>query len=300
MIRGPKARRRLMLAAVSLGIAAAAVGFSCGFDGEGESPTPEAGADTTPLLEASTIPHFDGGEPSDDTGAPETGPKGTCPTTLEGPMMVHVPRDGGAGFCIDSTEVTNAQYDKFLNASDGGAVEAGVPAGGLPLRCAGLKTFLRMPPQSDGGVTTPVTRIPWCAAYAYCAWANKRLCKNDAYGVADAGEWYEACSNQGTRIYPYGNAPDSGICDDFPGADTVVPVGSLPECVGGVPGLFDMSGNAYEFIDSCDGVGDASSCTARGTYYGTLSSTPGCLEVNPYPVLTTDPAAGFRCCADAK
>jgi formylglycine-generating enzyme required for sulfatase activity len=81
-------------------------------------------------------------------------------------------------------------------------------------------------------------------------------------------QWYAACSDHNMLTYPYGTAdvsyaacsdcdPDAG-CDASAtiGPDAAVAVGSIKTCEGGVPGgLFDMSGNAWEWQDSCDDLG---------------------------------------------
>ena len=54
--------------------------------------------------------------------AGDAGKEGGCPGT-SGPVMVDV-----GGYCIDSTEVTRAQYDQFLQSSPS--------TGGQPAECA--------------------------------------------------------------------------------------------------------------------------------------------------------------------
>src|SRR5262249_26958906 len=86
-------------------------------------------------------------------------------SSLHGPAMVRT-----ASLGIDRTEVTNEEYGAFLasgfhlGASAAGCdpTESYVPAAGWPA-----------PPERSG---RPVTRVTWCAARAFCAWAGKRLC----------------------------------------------------------------------------------------------------------------------------
>lgn len=283
--------------AAAFAIAVGIVGFACGFDGVGTSPLAVEPPDTSVPTEASVIPRSDAAEgdsavPDADAGQP------SCPGT-QGPTMVRVGL-ADAGFCIDSTEVTNEQYDAFLLATAGGKVDAGIPAAGLPPRCNGLQTFGRNTAAPlDGGVKAhPVTSVPWCAAAAYCGWAGKRLCGGAINGVPDAGEWYAACSDLGTRSFPYGNTFVHGNCNEDGVVGTVESVGARPACEGGVAGLVDMSGNAAEWIDNCSGASDASACFAQGTYYGSGPSGT-CAATLTYLPGQTDIATGFRCCSTA-
>ena len=63
--------------------------------------------------------------------------------------------------------------------------------------------------------------------------------------------------------------------------DATVPVGSLAGCQGGFPGVFDMSGNAAEWEDSCGrAAADASTakdpCILRGGSYQHSQSGVSC------------------------
>ena len=107
----PRKIRRSVVPAV-LGLLAQA---GCG--GGGASPTDAAVIDP------------DGDSPD----ATETGPTVShCPTTLTGPSLVKIRWDEGIAFCIDSTEVTNADYATFLAAAVSPATgrQAPVPAAG--------------------------------------------------------------------------------------------------------------------------------------------------------------------------
>jgi len=114
--------RRVALFAITTGLLAAC-GLVAGIDGlevgecKGGVCAPEAGGGLDVQL-----------QPIDDTGPPiETGvfdaSSMPCTAGTKGPTMVRVGTTDN-NFCIDSTEVTNAEYDKFLGATDGGSVEA--------------------------------------------------------------------------------------------------------------------------------------------------------------------------------
>ena len=139
------------------------------------------------------------------------------------PGMTTASRQGGGGaYCIDQTEVTKAQYDKFITANVNINDQISVckpptnvnftPRGAWPPIESGISTD-----QKPAGYWTafnkslPVHYVDWCDAYAYCKWANKQLCGSVTGGEvppaladsADAGAWYNACSAQGTLRWPY-------------------------------------------------------------------------------------------------
>ncbi len=170
---------------------------------------------------------------------------------------------GTTVFCVDRLEVSNADYAVFLDAS----------APGAPPDACAWNTSYAPAVALDAGPDLPVLGVDWCDAYAYCAWAGKHLCgtvgggalapdKRDTTGDA----WWEACTHKGDKHYPYGDAfsitacadcnPDAG-CDPDASPPTSQPakVGTKHACEGGYTGLFDMSGNAWEWQDACDDTG---------------------------------------------
>lgn len=170
------------------------------------------------------------------------------------PAMVQVPvpgPGGGKDFCVDSTEATNKAYRAFLAAAEPPAAGSQITA------CAWNATYTV---GTLGADDLPVGGLDWCDAYAFCAWTGKRLCGAVAGGAlaygpfpSMASRWYVACSHGGANAFPYGNTYDPLACNGKPlDAGGPLPVGSLASCEGGYAGLFDMSGNVSEFIDSCD------------------------------------------------
>jgi hypothetical protein len=104
-------------------------------------------------------------------------------------------------FCIDSTEVTNAQYKPFVDDPSVNLLQQ-------PDECKGVNDSF-IPSTSDGGglnVTTradhPVVNVDWCDASAYCRWAGKRLCgaigggplQAGAAAVPGASQWAWSCT----------------------------------------------------------------------------------------------------------
>jgi formylglycine-generating enzyme required for sulfatase activity len=206
------------------------------------------------------------------------------------------------GFCIDSTEVTNAQYAQFV-ASKAGDVS------GQPATCSWNGSYV---PTASCSLATaaaaPVTCIDWCDAYAYCAWAGKRLCGHIGGGpntvaagaLADSDQWYRACSHAGEHKFPYGDTYVAQTCNDQArGVNAPIAVGTSPSCTGGYPGLFDMSGNVVEWTDGCDGTaGAADGCLIRGGAYDDdgPSGILECATISTNARQSVDATKGFRCC----
>jgi formylglycine-generating enzyme required for sulfatase activity len=211
----------------------------------------------------------------------------------------------GPGYCIDRTEVTQAHYAIFLTA-----IGSAPPA--QPPECAWNTSFAAacgFGLQPDA----PVAGVDWCDARAYCAWAGKRLCGRIGGGPSPpanratetVSQWYHACTGGGARAYPYGDMLDMTRCvtDAYDAGPKPANVGSLATCEGGLPDLFDMSGNVSEWEDSClaDPVdaGDQR-CLHRGGDFASSSSDFNlrcgfALEVARSSTLCF---WGFRCCAD--
>ncbi len=119
-----------------------------------------------------------------------------------------------------------------------------------------------------------------------------------SFAKADASEWFNACSNGGKQAYPYGNTYSSGACNGIDyGAGGPVTAGSASGCEGGHKGLFDMSGNLFEWEDSCSGSSGADdSCRIRG---GAFNNNEANLRCDVDATANRNQATvtiGFRCC----
>lgn len=167
-------------------------------------------------------------------------------------------------FCIDSTEVTSAQYNAWL---------ATKPPLFVAAICNWKVSHLPDAVPDAGHEDYPVTWIDWCDAHDFCAWAGKRLCGGiDGGALAPSSlnttidAWHFACSNGGA--YPYGNSYDPNACNGPERDAGPLPAASLPKCVGGFPGVLEMVGNVYEWVDSCIPVADGGprldQCASRG------------------------------------
>ena len=230
--------------------------------------------------------------------------------------MTTVSRAGGNGaYCVDELEVSKFEYNKFINANvpiDDQTAECKppanttfVPRGAWPP--AGAPPFNLPPSQGLAfNYALPVHYVDWCDAHAYCRWAKKQLCGSVTGGPvvptkadsADAGAWYNACSAQGAKDWPWGTifevrcngsggSGDAGPIQNgfggygFGGANQDESVQQLhngdvngsysiiyhAQCAGGSTGLYVMSGNVAEWEDSCDGTAPTSLCRVRGGSY---------------------------------
>ena len=133
-------------------------------------------------------------------------------------------------YWIDVYEVTNAQYKKFIAATE---------------RRSPAHFTNRIFPAGKGN--HPVTEVTWVDAQDYCTWAGKRLPTDQ--------EWEKAARGTDGRMYPWGNELDINKANtpmrwaSLKQAGATLPVGSFP---GGVSpyGLYDMSGNVWEWTSS--------------------------------------------------
>ena len=140
--------------------------------------------------------------------------------------------------------------------------------------------------------TIPHTNMSWHEAGQACASVGKRLCSSE--------EWRRACRNDRTQkqagrgIFPYGRDFDVNKCNtlgNFKTKNRLSPSGAYHEC-GGSFSVFDMSGNAAEWVSSKDGV----NAPAYGGFYQSGASDSNC---DSYVTLDKDKKyfyVGFRCC----
>lgn len=252
------------------------------------------------------------------------GASGKCPTG-PGPAMVNV-----GPFCIDTTEVTQAQYTDFLNAK-GGDVSGqlakecdwntsfepvGYPIGSLEVD---ITSCFENTYDPVAKANYPISCIDWCDAHTYCAWAGKRLCGAMGGGgtiVSPASprepgtaEWVYACSNAGTSAWTFGTTPSDSVCHTHAQAALPKPVKSMPDCHGvGSPfdQVFDLVGNVAELADDCTpwnlnwNTPDKATCKTHGGDYRKYATDSECTDFNFDGMNRSDRRRwlGFRCCAD--
>jgi formylglycine-generating enzyme required for sulfatase activity len=251
----------------------------------------------------------------------------------------------GGAYCIDQSEVSQGQYNKFITANVPVSTQTGVCLASNP----DFVPLLAWPPGGSPGplefnLGLPVHYVNWCDAVAYCKWAKKSLCGTIGGGTvapADANNaaksaWYNACSAQGTKTYPYGAvAYDPARCNgDGAGSSGPDPTHNVRStefgysanndngfyqvalsdvagnimapnhigCQGGSVFVYQMSGNVAEWEDSCDDATATSPCRVRGGSAAAANDAAAlrCDAVRTVPRMgATAPELkdiGIRCC----
>jgi serine/threonine-protein kinase len=204
-------------------------------------------------------------------------PAGSSPQTPGDPArQVTLP-----AFYIDETEVSNAQYRRFCEAT------------GHPT------------PQNAGSTAPddPVTGVSWNDAEAYAKWAGKRLPTQE--------EWEKAARGTDARPFPWGAQPwTNGV------PAHLEPVTSEPSRRSPY-GAYNMAGNAWEWTATRDAAGQlefdqmrrllGSDKFSREWYVvkGGSFAPGGSSQFASYlrrglPSDTKSPWFGFRCARDLK
>jgi formylglycine-generating enzyme required for sulfatase activity len=170
-------------------------------------------------------------------------------------------------FWIDRYEVTNAQYQKFMN-------ETGHP----------------QPRSWPGGEKHPVRGASWDEAAAYCAWAHKRL--------PTEAEWEAAARGSGPNppLFPWGDDPGAGgKISDLPRTDTYE-IGAF-EFNKSPSGVYDMAGNVWQWVSEPYYPVPEGYKILRGGRYGLIQDMAYRQPAEPNSERFV-PFAGFRCAAD--
>lgn len=192
-------------------------------------------------------------------------------------------------FFIDRTEVTNAQFKKFLGAT-----------GYQPRFKDNFLRHWKNGTYPEGEGEFPVIWVDLDDAKAFAVWAGKALPTEE--------QWQMAAQGTDGRLYPWGNEYDISRANVM--ADGPRPVGSYPN--GASPyGNLDMVGNVWEWTDSKEDDGNHWFSYIRGgSWFQPVSSvwyTESGLLTNYQrlkfwwfsPGLNRSATIGFRCVREA-
>jgi serine/threonine protein kinase len=191
-------------------------------------------------------------------------------------------------FFIDVYEVTNEDYKKFYDE----IVKYGHK------KCHKdekpdknhLPEFWKGDSVALADAKLPVVGIDWYDAYAYAAWAGKKL--------PSSIEWEKSARSTDARIYASGQKDKKLIKANVKniGPASLIPVGSYAEDVS-FYGCYDMTGNASEwtadFLDKTKGI-----VIVRGGYFSALLQYV--YKINEELYHSRYPHLGFRCAKSLK
>ncbi|OCJ65477.1 hypothetical protein A6U97_27725 [Agrobacterium tumefaciens] len=173
-----------------------------------------------------------------------------------------------ARFAIDRNEVTIARFEAFMQSNR--ATSAAEREGGGHEWGAGWErrpgwTYLQPFGEATTDKAVPAVHVSWREASDFCAWAGGRLPTRDEWSDAAYGEQRQETPPDLVRgeIYPYptGAVGDGANTSDEDSWPRLAPVATTRP---GVNGLFDMGGNAWEWLADRDG--DAA-LTAGGSWW---------------------------------
>jgi formylglycine-generating enzyme len=212
------------------------------------------------------------------------------------------------GFAIDNTEVSVEQFARFAQAT--GFVSQAERAGGGSTFEGGWQQrkgwTWRAPFGQAALPNEPAVHITYPEARAYCLWAGKRLPLDAEWALAAYTETRDKPPSGFTRgtsyLYPTGESPQGanclGDCGSSRGVSSAVssrgkghaPVGSTQA---GVNGLYEMGGNAWEWVDSGSSAGSEKRTRGGSWWYGAEQMRSD--HVQSKPENTAVVYIGFRC-----
>lgn len=200
-------------------------------------------------------------------------------------------------YWIDAGEVEVGAYRAFLSSS-------ATPA--MPAACEWKSDNVPEGWDEQLEDSLPVVGVDWCDAWAYCHVQGKRMCGaigGQAASLEDHdasnNEWFQACGGPEGFTYPYGDNYSPKACNGADlGLDAPLRPGALSECRGN-KGLYDMSGNVWEWTNACSAdSGAADQCRRRGGSYFSDAHVLRCALNGSRSRNHRSVSTGIRCCSD--
>lgn len=154
-----------------------------------------------------------------------------------------------APFEIDQTEVTNAQFKRFIDETQYQTTAEERGYSWDITRCRRCSWMQPQPARSAFEYPNdPVVHVSWTDAQRYCEWAGGRLPSED--------EWEFSARGVDRRAFPWGDEWDANRLRDVRATGVgLEPVGSHPE--GATPeGLLDLAGSVWEWTSTTSGEGE--------------------------------------------
>jgi len=215
-------------------------------------------------------------------------------------------------FFIDRTEVTVGQFRKFVDATN--YVTAAEKKGRGLVYDFGWKKMngwiwsapYGTPAQSD----EPAVHITFDEAYTFCAWAGKRIPRDEEWEKAAFTEFRQnpplPFTKGTTYRYPTGNRPEGANClRDCGETATLDYSNRLSRGTGhalagttrpGVNGLYDMGANVWEWTE--DGGNEEKRTRGGSRWYGAFRMKADDHATKPHDMAVV--YIGFRCASDLK
>ena len=151
-----------------------------------------------------------------------------------------------APFALDKTEVTNADFKRFVDET---GFKTRSEERGYSYDVTRCRSCRWQTPQTGrdalSNLRDPVVHVTWMDAKAYCEWAGGRLPTED--------EWEYTARGKDRRTFPWGDSWDANRLRELGVAGVgIEPVGSHPE--GATPdGHQDLAGSVWEWTSTESG-----------------------------------------------
>ncbi len=203
-------------------------------------------------------------------------------------------------FAIDRTEVTIAQFQRYMQAT--GTVTRAEKEGGGFEYGAGWERRPGWSWRKPDGQTTradmPAVHLDFAEAQAYCRWAGGRLPTGDEWQTAGFTELRDAPPAPWVkgRTYPWstGDSPQGANTSDADPWPRAAPAGATKQ---GVNGLYDMGANVWEWTtDSTDPTGRERRTVGGSWWYGAFNMKADVKAFKPADFYAV--YIGFRCVYD--